>query len=92
MYAQVNRDKKRSRGAGGEPGQFDGQDYSDHAHHWAVQDNSGQTLDTSGGDRSQQQQPPAVTTPGSDQRLASEGYQDIETWSRCQLLSENHGR
>jgi len=57
VYAQVNRDKKRSRGAGGEGGQFDAQDYSDHAHHWAVQDNSGQNLDTSGGDRSQQQPP-----------------------------------
>ena len=57
VYAQVNRDKKRSRGAGGEGGQFDAQDYSDHAHHWAVQDNSGQNLDTSGGDRNQQQPP-----------------------------------
>jgi len=57
VYAQVNRDKKRSRGAGGEGGQFDNQDYSEHAHHWAVQDTSGNTLDTSGGDRSQQQPP-----------------------------------
>ena len=56
MYAQVNREKKRSRGAGGDQGQFDGGDYSDHAHHWTVTDSGGQTLDTSG-DRNQQQPP-----------------------------------
>ena len=56
VYAQVNRDKKRSRG-GGEGGQFGNQDYSDLPPYWGVQDNSGQNLDSSGGDRTHQQPP-----------------------------------
>jgi len=50
VYAQVNRDKKRSRGP---DSNADHSDYSDHAHHWTVQDNSGHTLDSGGA------QPPA---------------------------------
>ena len=48
VYAQVNRDKKRSRGGVG-PGDVSGYDYSEHAHHWMVQDNGGAVLDTSHG-------------------------------------------
>lgn len=31
----MNRDKKRGRGNGGEGGQWEGGDYSEHALHWA---------------------------------------------------------
>ena len=46
VYAQVNRDKKRSRGSemGGGPA-----DYGDHAQHWLVQDTNGAVLDGHGG-------------------------------------------
>ena len=47
VYAQVNRDKKRSRGSemgGGGVG-----DYGDHSHHWVVQDTNGAVLDGHGG-------------------------------------------
>ena len=43
VYAQVNRDKKRSRGGP----DMAGYDYSDHAQHWVIQDNAGNILDTS---------------------------------------------
>lgn len=46
VYAQVNRDKKRSRGPG--DSNPDHSDYSDHAHHWTVQDGAGHTLDQGG--------------------------------------------
>ena len=47
MYAQVNRDKKRSSHS--QPDHHDHQDnYSDHARHWAVQDNQAAALETSG--------------------------------------------
>ena len=52
VYAQVNRDKKRSRG--GEMGGGAG-DYGEHAHHWVVHDNNGAVLDGQGGG---QHQPP----------------------------------
>jgi len=42
---------------GGEGGQFENQDYSDLPPYWGVQDNSGQNLDSSGGDRTHQQPP-----------------------------------
>jgi len=46
VYAQVNRDKKRSRG--GEMGGVGG-DYGEHAHHWLVQDGNGALLDGQAG-------------------------------------------
>jgi len=52
VYAQVNRDKKRSRG--GEMGGVG--DYTDHAHHWVVHDNNGAVLDGQGGAQHQQPQ------------------------------------
>ena len=55
VYAQVNREKKRSRGGadespGGYPpdGRYHDGDYSDHGLHWSVNDQSGHQLDTSG--------------------------------------------
>merc|ERR1719245_1162567 len=49
VYAQVNRDQKRSRGGGGPEMGAGFNDYSgvEHGHHWMVQDNGGTVLDTS---------------------------------------------
>ena len=47
VYAQVNRDKKRSRGS--EMGAGGAGDYGDHSHHWLVQDTNGAVLDGHGG-------------------------------------------
>ncbi len=41
VYAQVNRDKKRSRGPGGLG------DYGEAGHHWVVSDQGGRVLDNS---------------------------------------------
>ena len=56
VYAQVNRDKKRSRGS--EMGGGGAADYGDHSQHWLVQDTNGAVLDGHGGGGGGQHQPP----------------------------------